>query len=297
MTAERSSPTDTPVQFDGDGLIPAIVQDVATGAVVMLAYMNADALRLTRETRRTHFWSRSRRTLWRKGETSGNEQVVHEILVNCYADSLLVRVTQLGPGCHTDHQTCYYRRLESDDALPAVAGRPVDLALWFGAYEYLRDHDLSDVSTTSRLLREPRPRLEDRLADELVELAGVLRGVHAHATPEEDVILEASQCLYWLALIAVRQGSGVGPWLQPLARTTASVDVDRAVETLILGAEYWGEHATDREPDKPAEVTTGTAISIADAVRAMRVDLESVLARDMASLRSKPYLEPYFASR
>ena len=295
MNAEASDRNEPPVRFDADGLIPAVVQDVASGAVIMLAYMNADALRLTRETSRTHFWSRSRQTLWRKGETSGNEQVVREILVNCYEDSLLVRVDQLGPGCHTDHQTCYYRRLEPDDALPTVAARPIDLALWFGAYEYLRDHDLSDVSTTSRLLHDPRPRLEDRLADELVELAGVLRGVHAHASPEEDVVLEASQCLYWLALIAVRQRSPIGPWLQPLAAATSPADVDRAVETLILGAEYWGEHAADREPDKPAEVTAGTAISIAEAVRAMRVDLESVLAHDLAALRSKPYLEPYFA--
>ena len=81
-----------PVNFGADGLIPAVVQDIGSNAVVMVAYMNEEALRLTRETGRTHFWSRSRQTLWRKGETSGNEQVVRDILVNCYADSLLIRV-------------------------------------------------------------------------------------------------------------------------------------------------------------------------------------------------------------
>jgi phosphoribosyl-AMP cyclohydrolase len=110
--------TESPIIFDAQGLIPAVVQSTETGAVIMLAYMNAEALRLTRETGKTHFWSRSRQSLWRKGEMSGNEQLVEQILVNCYADSLLIRVTQVGPGCHTDHEICYYRRLAVTTASP-----------------------------------------------------------------------------------------------------------------------------------------------------------------------------------
>lgn len=287
---------DIPVKFDADGLIPAVIQDIATGAVVMTAYMNEEALRLTRETGRTHFWSRSRRKLWRKGETSGNEQIVEQILVNCYEDSLLVRVTQLGPGCHTDHATCYYRRLDSDDHIRAVAARPRDVDLWYGAYEYLRDNDLSDLSTTSRLLHAAKPRLEDRLADELVELVGVLRGTHRHEGFADDVTLEASQCLYWLALTSVRRLFDVGPWLLPLARKKASSDIEQVIEALVLAAEYWGEHVDEREPRQPMELMTATAIAIADAVRVSRVDLEAVLLRDLDELRSKPYLVDYFAT-
>ena len=286
---------DVPIKFDADGLIPAVIQDIATGAVVMTAYMDQEALRLTRETGRTHFWSRSRQTLWRKGETSGNEQIVEQLLVNCYGDSLLVRITQLGPGCHTEHATCYYRRLDADDDLRAVAARQRDVDLWYGAYEYLRDHDLGDVSTTSRLLHLSKPRLEDRLADELVELVGVLRGSHRHDGPEDDVALESSQCLYWLALTSVSRRIGVGPWLLPLARSKAASDLEPVVEALVLAAEYWGEHVDEREPTQPAELMTATAIAIADAVRISRVDIEAVLLRDLDELRAKPYLVDYFA--
>ena len=288
---------DVPVKFDADGLIPAVIQDIATGAVVMTAYMNEDALRLTRETGRTHFWSRSRKTLWRKGETSGNEQIVEQLLVNCYGDSLLVRVVQLGPGCHTDHATCYYRRLDSDDHLRAVAARQRDVDLWYGAYEHLRDNDLSDLSTTSRLLHAVKPRLEDRLADELVELVGVIRGTHRHENMEDDVALEASQCLYWLALTSIRRRIAVGPWLLPLARARAASDLEPVIEALVLAAEYWGEHVDEREPTQPMELMTATAIAIADAVRVSRVDLEAVLLRDLDELRAKPYLGDYFAGR
>ena len=288
---------DVPVKFDADGLIPAVIQDVATGAVVMTAYMNEEALRLTRETGRSHFWSRSRGRLWCKGETSGNEQIVEQILVNCYADSLLVRVTQVGPGCHTDHATCYHRRLDPDDDMRAVAARPCDVDLWYGAYEYLRDNDVGESSTTSRLLHAAKPRLEDRLADELVELVGVLRGTHRHEDLVADVTLEASQCLYWLALTSVRRRVGVGAWLLPLARAKDAAEPDHVVEALVLAAGYWGEHVDEREPIQPMELMTATAIAIADAVRLSRVDLEAVLVQDLDELRAKPYLAGYFAGR
>ena len=99
------------IKFDANGLIPAIVQDAETEKVLMLAYMNAESLRLTMETRETHFWSRSRRELWHKGETSGNIQRVVEINVDCDADALLLRVHPAGPACHTGEQTCFYRNI------------------------------------------------------------------------------------------------------------------------------------------------------------------------------------------
>jgi phosphoribosyl-ATP pyrophosphohydrolase/phosphoribosyl-AMP cyclohydrolase len=104
------------LRFDSQGLIPAIVQDADTKEVLTLAYMNAESLQLTLETGETYFWSRSRGELWHKGETSGNTQKVIEILVDCDADTLLIRVQPSGPACHTGERTCFYRRLERENA-------------------------------------------------------------------------------------------------------------------------------------------------------------------------------------
>jgi len=97
------------IKFDGNGLVPVVVQDAETKEVLMLAYMNAESLRLTLEKGETVFWSRSRGELWHKGATSGNVQRVVEIRVDCDADTLLIRVKPAGPACHTGEQSCFYR--------------------------------------------------------------------------------------------------------------------------------------------------------------------------------------------
>jgi phosphoribosyl-AMP cyclohydrolase len=97
--------------FDDRGLIPAVVQDAETGDVLMVAWMNAESLRLTQETGYATFWSRSRQELWKKGATSGNLQRVQEIWVDCDADTLLLKVEPAGPACHTGHRSCFYRQL------------------------------------------------------------------------------------------------------------------------------------------------------------------------------------------
>jgi len=100
------------LKYDPNGLIPAVAQDTESGEVLMVAWMNAEALRLTRETGEAHFWSRSRQELWRKGATSGNVLHVGEIRVDCDADTLLLRVSPTGPACHTGARSCFYRALE-----------------------------------------------------------------------------------------------------------------------------------------------------------------------------------------
>ncbi len=97
------------LKFDEKGLIPAVVQEWKTGEVLMVAYMNAESLKRTVETGLTWYWSRSRRTFWQKGETSGNVQRVKEILYDCDQDTLLVKVEQTGPACHTGERTCFFR--------------------------------------------------------------------------------------------------------------------------------------------------------------------------------------------
>ncbi len=101
------------LKFNPQDLIPAILQDASSGEVLMLAWMNAEALRLTRETGEAHFWSRSRGELWRKGATSGNIMHVQEIRVDCDEDVLLLKVIPAGPACHTGARSCFYRDLEA----------------------------------------------------------------------------------------------------------------------------------------------------------------------------------------
>ncbi|MDV2502578.1 MAG: phosphoribosyl-AMP cyclohydrolase [bacterium] len=111
---------DLPVElkFDAQGLIPAVVQAL-DGRVLMVAYMNAESLAMTIESGYTHFWSRSRQSLWKKGETSGNVQRVRRLWVDCDADTLLVQVEQTGPACHTGEPTCFFRPIEGDFGEPA----------------------------------------------------------------------------------------------------------------------------------------------------------------------------------
>ena len=99
------------IKYNSNGLVPAIVQDAETKEVLMLAYMNAESLKLTLETGETWFWSRSRSELWHKGATSGNVQKVIEVKVDCDADTLLVLVNPAGAACHTGERTCFYRSL------------------------------------------------------------------------------------------------------------------------------------------------------------------------------------------
>ncbi|RAQ94544.1 phosphoribosyl-AMP cyclohydrolase [Thermogemmatispora tikiterensis] len=241
------------LRFDRQGLMPAVIQDDESNEVLMVAFMNEEALRLTRETGYTHFYSRSRQKIWRKGEQSGHRQQVRAIFVNCEENSLLIRVVQEGgAACHEGYRSCYYRRLLPDDRYEVVASRVFDPAAVYGrptpqtqpvtdlqqsqqeaspeevsrggkaeadeavsrqlerllrqlytAYQYLRDHDLSEQSHTSRLLQEHNPTyLLGRLADELQELMGVLQGTHRHQDLQADTILEGSQVGYWLLLLA-----------------------------------------------------------------------------------------------
>ena len=99
--------------WDERGLIPVVVQDARTDEVLMVAYMNREALERCLTTGETWFWSRSRKALWHKGETSGNVQRIRELRVDCDADTLLARVDPAGPACHTGERTCFYRALEA----------------------------------------------------------------------------------------------------------------------------------------------------------------------------------------
>ena len=107
-----------------DGLVPAIVQDFQTGEILMLAYMNPEAFNATLSTGKATYYSRSRQTLWVKGETSGNTQLIKEIRIDCDDDTVLLKVEQLGgAACHTGHRSCFYKKIE--DGSIRIMGEPI----------------------------------------------------------------------------------------------------------------------------------------------------------------------------
>jgi phosphoribosyl-AMP cyclohydrolase len=302
------------LRFDQDGLVPAVIQDADTDAVLMVGFLNAEALRLTRETGRTHFWSRSRGKLWRKGETSGHEQIVQDIYVNCEQNTLLITVNQVGAVCHDGYPTCFYRRIDDDDRLVTVRDRWFDPATiygsgrsgspspalqratrdWYGAYEYLRDNDLTAASSTSRHLRSGESSFEQRIADELRELAGVLDGTHRHRSLAEDVVLEGSQVLYWVAMAAVRDAISWQQFRPDSALLTGDAELPATSTAKLLrrDAESWESGVADSRPSR----LHATAALVAQACCSTGVDPADLIAADLKDLRAKPYLIPYFES-
>lgn len=217
------------LRFDEQGLIPVVAQDVATRDVLLLAYMNAEALDATLATGELTLWSRSRRALWRKGETSGHTLRVRELRVNCEENSLLALVELAGPGaCHEGYRGCYYRALSGGGAqtltaqvveprafdpaevypTPDDAKLEHDARALYTAYERLRDEPPAPGSRTAALLhaedaQAASQRAIARAEEEMGELRGVIAGAHRHHGDERDVLLEASQVGYWVMVAAV----------------------------------------------------------------------------------------------
>lgn len=176
-------------KYDENGLVPAIVQDAQRGTVLMLAWMNAEALRLTRETGTVHFWSRSRQSLWKKGETSGNTLAVVELRVDCDNDAVLVRAHPAGPTCHTGTTTCFFHRDDGpdDDGVPALGVlEQLDRIL-----QSRRDSSTGEKSYTKSLLDKGMPKILEKIVEEQRELAVELEG-----GADEKVIYEAADLLF-----------------------------------------------------------------------------------------------------
>jgi len=204
------------IRFDQDGLVPCVMQDWRTGEVLTLAYMNAEALRLTRETGEVHFFSRSRDKLWRKGETSGNVQRLRQLRYDCDADALVALVEPTGPACHTGERSCFYRDLEgtadpAEDA-PPVPGEPAPTP-----YEALsqlertlldRQKQRPEGSYTVELLDDP-----SLAGSKVREEAGeVVKAVNSES--EERVAEEGADVIYHLAVLLLSRGVSMAEVLQ-----------------------------------------------------------------------------------
>lgn len=173
--------------FDERGLVPCIVQDAVSSTVLMMAWMNAESLRLTRETGFATFWSRSRNALWKKGETSGNMLAVVEIRIDCDRDCLLIRVTPAGPSCHTGTTSCFFT-LDDDSVDDGVS--PI-LARLDALLAQRRDSASGDKSYTRSLLDKGMPKIISKIEEEQRELVAELPD-----GPDDKVVYEAADLLF-----------------------------------------------------------------------------------------------------
>ena len=184
--------------WDDRGLVPAVVQDATTGVVLMMAWMNAEALERTRDTGWLHFWSRSRRALWRKGETSGFGLELVELRLDCDGDTILARAHPRGPACHTGATTCFFTRDDghTDDGVPGAApvARPAlaPLAELEHTMVARRDHATGSTSYTRRLLDGGAPAICAKIVEEQAELCAELTG----DGPDARVVAEAADLLF-----------------------------------------------------------------------------------------------------
>ena len=184
---------DSQIAFDERGLVPCVVQDWRTGEVLTLAYMNAEALALTRSTGETHFFSRSRQQLWHKGASSGNTQAVKSIRYDCDGDTVLALVEPAGPACHTGERTCFYRG-EFDPAAPHEALPTLERTIAERATTRPKG------SYTAELLADPQ-RTGEKVQEEAEEVVRAAR-----QESEERVAEEAADMLYHLAVLLQTRG-------------------------------------------------------------------------------------------
>jgi phosphoribosyl-AMP cyclohydrolase / phosphoribosyl-ATP pyrophosphohydrolase len=195
------------LKFNQDGLIPAIIQDSANGNVLMLGYMNEEALQLTRETGKVTLWSRSRKEIWEKGETSGNGLQVVDILPDCDNDSLLIRAKPSGPTCHTGSESCFGDFPKKDigflnEMENIIAGRAASM---------------NKESYTYRLINSGVNRIAQKLGEEAIETI-----IAAKDDDEKEFLEESADLIYHLAVLLLSKGMKLADVVEVLRKRNIS---------------------------------------------------------------------------
>ena len=189
------------LQYGPDGLVPVVAQDVRTGDVLMLAWANRDALERTLASGDGHYWSRSRQMLWRKGETSGHTQQVVEVRVDCDRDTVLYRVRQTGPACHTGARTCFVSRLEKDGGLRTGPDAGGHLLERLRHVISARATERPEGSYTVKLLDLGLAKVSQKVGEEAVEVV-----VAANAETPERLASESADLVYHLLVLLESRG-------------------------------------------------------------------------------------------
>jgi phosphoribosyl-ATP pyrophosphohydrolase/phosphoribosyl-AMP cyclohydrolase len=215
------------IKFDANGLVPAIIQDAATGTVLMLAYMNRQSLAKTLETGTTWFYSRSRQELWNKGATSGHVQTVKEMFYDCDGDTLLVKVEQTGVACHEGAYSCFSRRFgEAESTLterPALAAAEV-LTELFAVLEDRRQNP-QEGSYTSSLFAKGEDRILKKIGEEAAETI-----IAAKNHSQGEVIYEMADLWYHCLVLLAAHNIDFAALIAELGKRRSGKTVDPAKE-------------------------------------------------------------------
>ena len=181
----------------GNGLVPAIVQDASNGRVLMQAYMNEEALRLTLATGKTHFWSRTKGRIWMKGEESKHFSFVENAVLDCDDDAILFRVQQVGPACHTGEETCFYKPLKAEE------GVGVDARMLERLFEVIKERirNPSEESYVSRLTGKGEDAVLQKVGEEAVEFI-----VAVKADNPKEVTHEAADVIFHILVSFAQKG-------------------------------------------------------------------------------------------
>lgn len=187
------------IRFDEKGLVPAIVQDINTGKVLMLAYMNEESIKLTLETKKTWFYSRSREKLWNKGETSGNFQTVKKISYDCDGDAILLEVEPAGPACHTGEMSCFFNNIldekeeNASDILQKLYSRITD-----------RRENPVEGSYTNYLFDKGVDKILKKVGEETSEVI-----IASKNNSKDEMTYEISDLVYHLLVLMVDRGVAI----------------------------------------------------------------------------------------
>ena len=190
------------LKFDASGLIPAVVQNIETNEVLMVAYMNADTIRQTIETGRATFWSRSRQEVWVKGDTSGNYMYVNEIRVDCDCDCLILLANPAGPACHTGNRSCFFRKIEDgkfveDKNAPSRS----DIFAREQAVVIDRKENPEEGSYTNYLFDKGEDKILKKVGEEAAEV--VIAGKNRD---KDEIKYEVADLIYHLTVMLVDNG-------------------------------------------------------------------------------------------
>ena len=211
------------VRFSDQGLIPAVVQSARTLEILTLAYMNEESLKRTIQTQETWFWSRSRKELWHKGETSGNTQRVVDLKLDCDQDAIVVLVEPAGPACHTGKQTCFHNALESEGQKSHSSQRPQTVADLGGLLNQLyaliqsREHERPKGSYTTYLFDEGLDKILKKLGEESAETI-----IAAKNDDNKGLTAEVSDLIYHLLVLLVQRGVSLDEIRLELAQRSAA---------------------------------------------------------------------------
>lgn len=198
------------IKFDQQGLAPAVIQDVNSGRVVMMAYMNRESLSKTIETGKTWFYSRSRQELWMKGETSGHVQNVKDIFYDCDEDSLLIQVEQVGAACHTGHFSCFYRNINGQEQDVEVhnlekvySGGRQGPGILYELYDIItgRKETMPAGSYTAYLFEKGLDKILKKIGEESAEVI-----IAAKNEDKSELVYESADFIYHLLVLLVQKG-------------------------------------------------------------------------------------------